>query len=33
MGWVLRSVETGIDGPSLVIDVLDISPLGGLDLT
>jgi hypothetical protein len=30
MGWVLRLVETGIDGPSRVIDVLDIRPLGGL---
>ena len=30
MGWVLRLVETGIDGPARVIDVLDIRPLGGL---
>jgi hypothetical protein len=30
MGWVLRLVETGIDGPARVIDVLDIIPLGGL---
>jgi hypothetical protein len=30
MGRVLRWVETGIDGPARVIDVLDIRPLGGL---
>jgi hypothetical protein len=30
MEWVLRLVETGIDGPARVIDVLDIRPLGGL---
>ena len=30
MGWVLRLVETGIDGPARVIDVLDVRPLGGL---
>jgi hypothetical protein len=30
MGWVLRLVETGIDGPARVTDVLDIRPLGGL---
>jgi hypothetical protein len=30
MGWVLRLVETGNDGPARVIDVLDITPLGGL---
>jgi hypothetical protein len=30
MGWGLRLVETGIDGPSRVTDVLDIRPLGGL---
>jgi hypothetical protein len=30
MGWVLRLVETGIDSPARVIDVLDIRPLGGL---
>jgi hypothetical protein len=31
MGWVLRLVETGIDGPGRVIDVIDIRQLGGLD--
>ena len=30
MGWVLRLVETGIDGPARVIDVMDLKPLGGL---
>jgi hypothetical protein len=30
MGWVLRLVETGIDSPPRVIDVLDIRPLGDL---
>jgi hypothetical protein len=30
MGWILRLVETGIDGPARVIDVLDIRPLDGL---
>jgi hypothetical protein len=30
MAWVLRLVETGVDGPARVIDVLDIRPLGGL---
>jgi hypothetical protein len=27
--WVLRLVETGINRPSRVIDVLDIRPRGG----
>jgi hypothetical protein len=27
MAWVLRLVETGIDGPTRVIDVTDIRPL------
>jgi hypothetical protein len=30
MGWVLRLVETGIDSPPRVIDVMDIAPLGDL---
>jgi hypothetical protein len=30
MAWVLRLVETGIDRPSRVIDVLDIRPRGDL---
>jgi hypothetical protein len=30
MGWVLRLVETEIDGPARVIDVQDIGPLGAL---
>ena len=30
MGWVLRLVETGIDGPARVIDVMDITPVGAL---
>jgi hypothetical protein len=30
MAWVLRLVETGIDSPSRVIDVLDIRPRGDL---
>jgi hypothetical protein len=30
MAWVLRLVETGIDGPARVIDVTDIRPLGAL---
>jgi hypothetical protein len=30
MGWVLRLVETGIDGPARVVDVMDIGPLGDL---
>jgi hypothetical protein len=30
MAWVLRLVETGIDGPARVIDVQDIRPLGSL---
>src|ERR1700721_1100951 len=30
MTWVLRLVETGIDRPSRVIDVLDIRPRGDL---
>ena len=30
MGWVLRLVETGIDSPPRVIDVMDIKPLGDL---
>jgi hypothetical protein len=30
MGWVLRLVETGIDSPPRVIDVMDIRPLGDL---
>jgi hypothetical protein len=30
MAWVLRLVETGIDGTARVIDVLDIRPFGGL---
>jgi hypothetical protein len=30
MAWVLRLVETGIDSPARVIDVMDIRPLGGL---
>jgi hypothetical protein len=30
MGWVLRLVETGIDSPARVIDVLDIRALGDL---
>ena len=30
MAWVLRLVETGIDRPSRVIDVLDIRPHGDL---
>jgi hypothetical protein len=30
MAWVLRLVETGIDGPARVIDVEDIRPRGGL---
>ena len=34
MAWVLRLVETGIDSPSRVIDVLDIKPRGDLgDIT
>jgi hypothetical protein len=34
MGWVLRLVETGINSPSRVIDVMDIRPLGDLgDIT
>jgi hypothetical protein len=34
MGWVLRLVETEIDSPGRVIDVMDISSLGGLgDIT
>jgi hypothetical protein len=30
MGWVLRLVETGIDSPARVVDVMDIRPLGDL---
>jgi hypothetical protein len=30
MAWVLRLVETGIDSPARVIDVMDIWPLGDL---
>jgi hypothetical protein len=30
MAWVLRLVETGIDGPARVIDVMDITPFGAL---
>jgi hypothetical protein len=30
MAWVLRLVETEIDGPARVIDVMDIRPLGAL---
>ena len=30
MAWVLRLVETGIDSPARVIDVMDIRPLGDL---
>ncbi|MEA2728530.1 MAG: hypothetical protein QOF70_3005 [Acetobacteraceae bacterium] len=30
MAWVLRLVETGIDGPARVIDETDIGPLGAL---
>ena len=30
MGWVLRLVETGIDSPARVIDVMDIWPRGAL---
>jgi hypothetical protein len=30
MGWVLRLVETGIDGPARVVDVMDLKPTGGL---
>ena len=30
MAWVLRLVETGIDGPARVIDVTDVRPLGAL---
>src|ERR1700761_9619545 len=30
MAWVLRLVETGIDGPARVIDVMDITPVGAL---
>jgi hypothetical protein len=30
MGWILRLVETGIDSPPRVIDVMDIAPLGDL---
>jgi hypothetical protein len=33
MGWVLRLVETAIDGPARVIDILDIRPLAGLGKT
>jgi hypothetical protein len=33
MGETLRLLETGIDGPARVIDVLDIRPLGGLGET
>jgi hypothetical protein len=31
MGWVLRLVETGIDSPARVIDVLDLRALGDID--
>ena len=30
MGWILRLVETGIDSPPRVIDLMDIGPLGDL---
>jgi hypothetical protein len=30
MGWVLRLVETGIDSPQRVIDVMNIGPFGDL---
>ena len=30
MGWVLRLVETGIDGAAWVIDVMDLKPTGSL---
>ena len=30
MAWLLRLVETGIDGPARVIDVTDIRLLGAL---
>jgi hypothetical protein len=30
MAWVLRLVETGIDDPARIIDVMDIRPLGAL---
>jgi hypothetical protein len=30
MGWVLRLVETGIDSPPRVIDLMDIGPFGDL---
>src|SRR6201995_1741208 len=30
MGWVSRLVETGIDRPPRVIDVMDIGPFGDL---
>jgi hypothetical protein len=30
MGWVLRLVETGIDGPARVFDVIDLKPTGSL---
>ena len=30
MGWILRLVETRIDSPPRVIDVMDIAPLGDL---
>jgi hypothetical protein len=30
MAWVLRLVETGIDGPVRVINVMDITPFGAL---
>jgi hypothetical protein len=30
MEWVLRLVETGIDGPARVIDVTDLKPTGSL---
>jgi transposase len=30
MGWVLRLVETGIDSPPRVIDVMDIEAFGDL---
>jgi hypothetical protein len=30
MAWVLRLVETDIDGPARVIGVMDITPFGAL---
>jgi hypothetical protein len=31
MGWVLRLVETGVDGSSRSVDVMVIDPSGDLD--